>query len=104
MDDYCTKKTMDDQKIMETSKIFKALGDPNRLCILEILMQEEKCACELLASLKIGQSTLSHHMKILAEAELIHCRKVGKWIHYSLNREGWTLAVEAMARISKSGH
>lgn len=102
MKDNCTEKKRNELKIMETSRLFKALGDPNRLCILDILMREEKCACELLAGLEIGQSTLSHHMKILAEAGLVNCRKVGKWTHYSLNREGWTIAIDAMTGITKN--
>ena len=102
MKDNCTEKKRNELKIMETSRLFKALGDPNRLCILDILMREEKCACELLAGLEIGQSTLSHHMMILAEAGLINCRKVGKWTHYSLNREGWTIAIDAMTGITKN--
>ena len=102
MKDNCTDKNHNELKILETSKIFKALGDPNRLSILEILMREEKCACELLAGLEIGQSTLSHHMKILAEAGLVNCRKVGKWTHYSLNQEGWTMAIDAMTGITKN--
>lgn len=102
MKDNCTETKRNELKIMETSRLFKALGDPNRLCILDILMREEKCACELLAGLEIGQSTLSHHMKILAEAGLVNCRKVGKWTHYSLNREGWTIAIDAMTGITKN--
>lgn len=102
MKDNCTETKRNELKIMETSRLFKALGDPNRLCILDILMREEKCACELLAGLEIGQSTLSHHMKILAEAGLVNCRKVGKWTHYSLNREGWTIAIDAMTGITKT--
>lgn len=70
----------------EIGKIFKALGDPNRLKILDLIKLEEKCACKLLEELKIGQSTLSHHMKILCDSKIVNCRKNGKWSHYSLNK------------------
>lgn len=71
----------------EIGKIFKALGDSNRLIILDLIKREEKCACKLLEELKIGQSTLSHHMKILCDSKIVNCRKDGKWSHYSLNKE-----------------
>lgn len=70
------------------AKIFKALCDPNRLYILDILKTGEHCACKLLEMLNVSQSTLSHHMKILADADIIRTRKDGKWSHYSLNNEG----------------
>ena len=72
----------------EGIKIFKALADDNRLEILELLISGEKCGCELLEALKIGQSTLSHHMRILCEAGLVDACKEGKWMHYSLSAEG----------------
>lgn len=72
---------------MNPSLIFKALGDDNRLRIIEILKSGEKCACDILDELHIVQSTLSHHMKSLCEVELVNSRKDGKWVHYSLNKE-----------------
>ncbi|MEG0571160.1 MAG: metalloregulator ArsR/SmtB family transcription factor [Oscillospiraceae bacterium] len=64
--------------------ICKALGDSNRLKIVKMLSDGEKCGCKLLEALKITQPTLSHHMKILSECHLIKTRKDGKWSHYSL--------------------
>jgi ArsR family transcriptional regulator len=71
------------------ASIFKALCDPNRLIILEMLQNGERCACKLLEDLNIGQPTLSHHMKILCEAGLVSSRKEGKWMHYSINKQGF---------------
>ena len=68
--------------------VFKALGDENRIQILKLLHNGEKCACKLLDALNISQPTLSHHMRILLDAGLIHARKDGKWIYYSLSEEG----------------
>ena len=68
------------------AKLFKALSDENRLQILSQLNAEEKCACVLLEKLAISQPTLSHHMRILAEARLVEGRKEGKWMYYSLRR------------------
>ena len=68
--------------------IFKALGDENRIRILKLLKGGEKCACKLLEELNISQSTLSHHMKILCDAEIVTGRKDGKWMHYSICCDG----------------
>lgn len=83
-----------DKDYMKNTRIFKALSDENRWKILEILRKEEKCACVLLNKLNIQQSTLSHHMKILCDSGLVVARKDGKWMHYSINKEG----VEAARR------
>lgn len=69
-------------------KLIKALADENRLAILELLLSGEKCGCVLLEELKITQPTLSHHMKILCDAGIVHGCKEGKWIHYSICENG----------------
>ena len=75
----------------EDARKIKALADENRLAIMMSLQQREKCACYLLEELNISQSTLSHHMKLLCDSGLsglVDYRKEGKWMHYSLSREG----------------
>ena len=72
----------------EIVKVFKAFSDEKRLIILELLQSGEKCACKLLEELNIGQSTLSHHMRILCESNVVTGRKEGKWTYYSINSEG----------------
>lgn len=72
----------------QAARVFKALGDENRLQILGLLQSGEKCACKLLDALQIGQSTLSHHMKILCDSGLVQGRKEGKWVHYSIDPAG----------------
>ena len=78
------------KNVMEISKvaeICKALSDENRIRIIEMLTQGEKCGCDLLEQLHITQPTLSHHMKILENTGLISSYKEGKWMHYSINCE-----------------
>jgi len=75
-------------KYKKTAKIFKAFCDEQRLAILELLQDGEKCACELLEKLDITQSTLSHHVKILCESGIVVGRKDGKWMHYSISESG----------------
>lgn len=70
------------------SVIFKAFCDENRVKILQLLLDGEKCACRLLEEMNITQPTLSHHMKILVDSGIVVGRKEGKWIHYSLSDEG----------------
>jgi len=74
-------------KHTEYAQMFKALSDPNRLIILDMLSYGEHCACEILDELKITQPTLSHHMNYLCDCKLVNGRKDGKWMHYSLNEE-----------------
>ena len=71
--------------------ICKALGDANRLKIVKMLSDGEKCGCKLLEAFEITQPTLSHHMKILCECGLVETRREGRWSHYSLSGE--TLSV-----------
>ena len=68
------------------AKVFKALSDPNRLMIIEMLQSRERCACELLEDMNIAQSTLSHHMKILCDSGLVNSRPHGKWMYYALGK------------------
>jgi len=69
---------------------FTALADPVRLRVLSMLAASpagEVCVCEFVAPLGKSQPTVSHHLKILAEADLVHGERRGKWVWYSLNRE-----------------
>ena len=72
----------------DIATIFKAFCDENRIRILQLLLDGEKCACRLLEEMNITQPTLSHHMKILCDSGIVVGRKEGKWIHYSLSEEG----------------
>ena len=74
------------------ASVFKALGDENRIRILQMLHGGELCACKLLETLNITQPTLSHHMKILCDSGLVTSRKEGKWNYYSINESGCTYA------------
>jgi len=71
----------------ENALLFKALSDPNRLMIVDMLSCGELCACIILEKFQITQPTLSHHMKTLCESGLVNGRKDGKWMYYSLNDE-----------------
>ncbi|MDO5532200.1 helix-turn-helix transcriptional regulator [Sutterella sp.] len=80
----------------ELARVFKALGDENRLRILALLRGGERCACRLLDDLQITQPTLSHHMKLLVDAGLVTGRREGKWTHYSISPAGAARTLEAV--------
>lgn len=66
-------------------KIFKALGDWNRLCIVKILQQRSLCVCEITAILELAISTASSHLSILKKAEIIYVKKMANgWITNSI--------------------
>jgi len=73
-----------DNKYVKNVGMFKALADPTRLEIIDMLSCGELCACKILEQFDITQPTLSHHMKVLCDSGLVVGRKEGKWTHYSL--------------------
>ncbi|MBQ7886625.1 MAG: winged helix-turn-helix transcriptional regulator [Clostridia bacterium] len=81
------------------ARVFKAMGDENRLTILFLLHTGERCACRLQEALAISQPTLSHHMHILLDAGLVRARKDGKWIYYTLSEEGAHAAKELLCGV-----
>lgn len=69
----------------ELVKIYKALSDPNRLRILKMLQIRSLCVCEITSILNLATSTVSKHLAILREANLITDSKDGKWVNFQLN-------------------
>jgi len=75
------------EKYADRAMVFKALSDPTRLMIVDMLSCGELCACVILEKFRITQPTLSYHMKTLCGCGLVIGRKEGKWTYYSLNKE-----------------
>jgi ArsR family transcriptional regulator, arsenate/arsenite/antimonite-responsive transcriptional repressor len=73
-----------------TAALFKALADPTRVRIVNLLARssEPACVCELTPSLGVSQPTVSHHLKKLVQAGLLQREQRGVWAYYSLDREG----------------
>lgn len=63
---------------------FRALGDETRLRIVETLATGERCVADLMDSLGLGQSLVSHHLRTLRQAGLVTVRRDGRWIYYSI--------------------
>lgn len=71
----------------DTAKVLKAIAEPKRLRIVDMLSCGELCACNILEAFHITQPTLSHDMKVLVDAGLVNDRREGKNIYYSLNQD-----------------
>ena len=74
----------------ELARGFNALADPVRLRVLSMLAAApagEICVCDFIGPLGKTQGTISHHLKILGEAGLVHGERRGKWVWYSLDRD-----------------
>ncbi len=84
----------------DNANIFKALGDENRLKILELLLESEKCGSELLEKIELGQSTLSHHLKLMCVSGIIKSSKKGTATYYSVNPDGAKAAVKLLCELT----
>ena len=89
-----------DNKHLKNARVFKALCDETRLMALSLLQSGEKCACVLLDKVNVGQSTLSHHMKILVDSGIVNARKEGKWTYYSINTIGSENAAQLLQELT----
>ena len=76
----------------EISLTFKALSDETRVKILTQLMEGEQCACTLMRMQKLTQPTLAYHMQILCLSGLVESKRIGRWMHYALSRQGFAQA------------
>ena len=87
-----------DTKDLEIVTICRALGDPTRLKILELLKSKGRsccdlisrderglCACDIEDAVKLSQAAVSHHMALLRRAGLVNAEKRGRWVYYSRN-------------------
>jgi ArsR family transcriptional regulator, arsenate/arsenite/antimonite-responsive transcriptional repressor len=89
---------LDEEEAAATAELFRALGDPARVRIVNLLATsvEPVCACELYGPLGLSQPTVSHHLKKLVDAGLLEREQRGRWAYFSLNSD----AVEKLAAIA----
>lgn len=77
----------DPETARDLARVFKALGDPTRVQLLSIVAAHdggEACVCDLTEPVGLAQPTVSHHLKILVDAGLLHREQRGRWAYYSL--------------------
>ena len=89
-----------EQIYADTAKMLKAISDPKRLRIVDMLSCGELCACKILEAFPITQPTLSHDMKVLMEAGLVADRREGKNTYYALRQENLALLKETLHTIT----
>ena len=81
---------LDGSQASELAAGFHALGDPVRIRLISMLAaapEGEICVCEFIQPIGKSQGTISHHLKILGDAGLVHGDRRGKWVWYSLDRD-----------------
>ena len=88
--------------ILETSdlgtraEVLKAVADPTRLEILEMLSPQIRCNCHFQEHLDLAPNLLSYHLKVLREAGLIVGTKRGRWVDYTLTSDARDLISAAL--------
>jgi ArsR family transcriptional regulator, arsenate/arsenite/antimonite-responsive transcriptional repressor len=78
------------------AQLFHALADQIRLEVVALLVDGERCVCDLMADMDLAQSRLSWHLKTLSDAGIISGRREGRWNYYSLNKEALSEAKELL--------
>ena len=89
--------SLTDDEAQATATLFRALSDPARVKIVNLLARSEEpvCVCEFVPAVELSQPTVSHHLKKLTEAGLLEREERGKWAFYSLSGE----ALERLASL-----
>jgi ArsR family transcriptional regulator len=82
---------VDRERAVRLAEVAKALGDPIRLQLIDVLRKHagKVCVCELVPLFDIGQPTLSHHLKKLREAGLVDSERQGLWAYYYVKPEAF---------------
>lgn len=82
-----TSTTVEQLDLASRSSVLKAVADPTRLEILELLSPQVRCNCHLQERLGLLPNLLSYHLKVLRDAGLIEGTKRGRWVDYALTRD-----------------
>jgi ArsR family transcriptional regulator len=101
-----TSGVLDDEAAERIARVFRALGDRNRVRLLSLIAAAdggEACICDLTAPVGLSQPTVSHHMKQLVEAGLVARDQRGKWAYYRVVPETIAALGSALAGPAGSG-
>jgi DNA-binding transcriptional ArsR family regulator len=77
-------EVLETEKAQRMAEFFSALSDPHRLKLLSALAQQELCVCDLAAAVKMGESAVSHQLRVLKAQRLVKYRRRGRNVFYSL--------------------
>lgn len=83
-------------------RIFKALGHPIRYKIVKFLYDGPKCVCKLNENIEFSQANLSQHLRILREAGILSCEKVGMETHYRISSDEVKDILDSVDKYAKS--
>jgi DNA-binding transcriptional ArsR family regulator len=97
---------VDGDTVTGLADTFRALGDPTRVRILDVLAHGELCVCDLAAVLSLSQSAVSHQLRLLRSLRLVRARRDGRMVFYALDdrhvvdllQQGMKHVGEALAR------
>jgi len=84
--------------VRHPARLFKALGDENRLRIVALLSVQELCVCHIEAALALSQPTVSRHLSVLKSCGVVESRRQGTWVYYHLATQADPIA-EAHLRL-----
>jgi ArsR family transcriptional regulator len=91
-----TSMVLETTDLAARAEVLKAVADPTRLEILEILSPQIRCNCHFQGHLDLAPNLLSYHLKVLREAGLIVGTKRGRWVDYALASDAHDLIEEAL--------
>jgi len=95
-----TGGAIDDESAEQLARVFKALGDPTRVRLISLIAAADgaqACICDLTGPVGLSQPTVSHHMKLLAEAGLVAREQRGKWAYYGLVADAFDALRQAVS-------
>ena len=78
-------RLLDAASVDAVSEVFRLLGDPTRVRILDALTHGESCVCDLAALVGLTESAMSHQLRLLRGARLVRVRRMGRMAYYSLD-------------------
>lgn len=92
----------EEQELLDLAEFFKVFGDSTRIKILYVLSQSEMCVCDIATLLQMGQSAISHQLRILKQMRLVKFRREGKTVFYSLSDDHiQTILAQGMEHINE---
>ncbi len=96
--------TLDQQTVDGLTEIFRVLGDPTRVRILDALSRAELCVSDLAARLGVTESAVSHQLRLLRGARIVRARRNGRMIFYALDdRHVLALFEQGLRHVQEAG-
>ena len=100
--DQVTEVMPDEDQLLDLAEFFKVFGDSTRIKILYVLSQAEMCVCDIATLLQMGQSAISHQLRVLKQMRLVKFRRDGRTVFYSLaDGHSQTILAQGMEHIQE---